>query len=136
MAKGRFSEAAAKEFKKQLGIAPEEWHYRWNEDNPSREGGGEPVIPGRFGQLYPYCKLRVGVYVKGPRKIGQARRIWGEPYQDADNEANFVVRLDEMNRAAELIKAYRRKRMRQDPILPQGPEPESENFAFMATIAV
>ena len=103
--KGRYSAAAAREFEAELESSVGDWHVRRNEND-------EPVIPGRRGELYPFGPGQLGVWVYGETgrtvaAIKTANPDW-EPYQEGDTEANFLVPIEELDRAVKAIKAYRR----------------------------
>jgi hypothetical protein len=111
--KGLYSRAAAHEFEAQCGVDPGRWHCRWNNEAP---GLREPVIPGRWGELYPFGHQRIGVYVCGPtayrvKTISRKHRQW-ELLTDCDTEAILVAPASDLPAAAAAIRAYVRKRYR------------------------
>ncbi len=111
--KGRFSDSAAREFEAQLGVGPGRWHCRWNTEAPVR---GEPVIPGRYGELYPFGSGELGVYVRGPtayrvRKIRREHPNW-VLIVEGDTEAIFVAPITAIDVGAMAVRAFRRSRPR------------------------
>ena len=111
MGKGRYSHAAAQAFRAELGVGPGEWHCRWNDEAP---GLREPVIPGRWGELYPFGRGKLGLHVRGPTayRVNKVRREnprW-ELLVDCDYEAIFVAPASDFGAAARAVKAWRRKR--------------------------
>jgi hypothetical protein len=117
--KGRYSEAAACEFKEQLGVGPGKWLCQWNPEAPVLL---EPIVPGRYGSIYPFGRGRLGVHIVGGRKVAQGIRDFGwKPlcgeYDPDDNsehsEEAFVVETEQLDDAARLTRAYVRRRLSQ-----------------------
>ncbi len=103
--KGRYSAGAARDFEAELRASVGNWHVRWNDN-------ADPVIPGRRGELYPFELGQLGVWVHGKTgrtvaAIKAANPDW-EPFVEGETEAIFVVPIEELDRAAKAIKAYRR----------------------------
>jgi hypothetical protein len=72
---------------------------------------GLPVIPGRRGNVSAHDLTTLCVYVAGRSLPALLRNLpdgWRR-HQTGDHEANILAPLTELDRAAEVVRAYRRR---------------------------
>ncbi len=87
-----------------------------------RDGCRDYYIPGRRGEIFQYGPGTIGVQIGGPaadgRDLGRrvvlvkkCRRVEGDPVQDGDGEAIFVLPASRLLEAARVIQAYRKRQL-------------------------
>ncbi|HXG77511.1 MAG TPA: hypothetical protein VNJ53_13175 [Gaiellaceae bacterium] len=76
-----------------------------------------PVIPGRRGSVGAHDRTTLVVYLRGRRVVRRALEalpLGWRRHQIGDDEANLLAPLGDLDRAAELVRAYRRRRVSPD----------------------
>lgn len=90
-----------------LRILTDRWRVK-------RDGEGQPVILGRRGAVSAHETGTLCVLVRGRRfLLGVLRGLPGgwRRHQVGDDEANLLAPLADLDRACELVRAYRRRQL-------------------------
>jgi hypothetical protein len=73
-----------------------------------------PIIPGRRGNVTAHDRETLCVYLRGRRHLARVLRElpagWRR-HQVGDDEANLLAPVSDLDRAADIVRAYRRPRL-------------------------
>jgi hypothetical protein len=82
-----------------------------------RDGDGLPAIPGRRGSIHAHDRVTLALHLRGARTVRALLRAlppgWRR-HQVGDDEATVLAPAADLDRACELVRAYRRRRLSDD----------------------